>query len=138
MKLVLATEKRLNKRKAQVFYDFGRIKSISLMLAISNREIINYSINDKTNNTESMIIFLKDMVKRIKISSKTSKFYNEGKVCLIMDNCIIHKSKKVLEELWKTNLKVLFLPPYNPKMNLVEYCFRSVKIQFYRLTFSNR
>ena len=55
-----------------------------------------------------------------------------------MDNAIIHKSKKVLDELWKSNLRVLYLPPYHPKMNPVEFCFRNLKGQFYRLTFTTR
>ena len=78
------------------------------------------------------------MIKTLNKSDKTSKLYNEKKVCLIMDNAIIHKSKKVLEELWKTDLRVLYLPPYHPMMNPAEYCFRTIKGQFYRLTFSSR
>ncbi len=128
----------VNKRKAQTFYDFGRLKSLSLMLSISNKGIIYYSINESVNNSESMIMFLNEMIKRLKNSDKTSKLYNEKKVCLIMDNAIIHKSKKVLDELWKSNLRVLYLPPYHPKMNPVEFCFRNLKGQFYRLTFSTR
>ncbi len=128
----------VNKRMPQRFYDFGRFKSMSLMLCISKSGIINYSINEKTNNSDSMIMFLKDMTNRLKVLTKTSKFMEEGKVCLIMDNAVIHKSKNVLQQLWKSGLAVLYLPPYHPKMNAVEYCFRSLKNLFYRRTFSSR
>ena len=105
------------------------------MLATSKHGVVDYIITNKTNNSESVEIFLERMIKTLKESVKTAKYYEDEKVCLIWYNVPIHKAKIVQNAIWKTKLKILFLPPYHPWMNPVEYCFRSLKVQFYRRTF---
>jgi len=50
----------------------------------------------------------------------------EGKV-VIIDNCSAHKTEEVIELIESTGAKVLFLPPYCPEMNPIEYCWAKIK-----------
>jgi putative transposase len=50
------------------------------------------------------------------------KLYPCGKIVLILDNARIHHAKLLSEflELHKDRLQLLFLPPYSPKLNIIE------------------
>ena len=39
---------------------------------------------------------------------------------VIMDNCSIHKSNKVLELINQAGCKLIYLPPYSPDFNPIE------------------
>lgn len=126
------------KRLVRTFYDFGRIVSQNLILAISNSRIWKYFINDRSNTSKILERFLGEMISEINKCKYMISMYNQGEICLIMDNAKIHKSKILLRFLEKSKLRVLFLPPYRPSMNPAEYAFRVLKLQFYRKTFVNR
>lgn len=52
---------------------------------------------------------------------------------LVLDNASIHKSKRFQEfrKKWrKKGLRILFLPPYSPELNLIEILWRFVKYQW--------
>ena len=64
------------------------------------------------------------------------KLPNESKHYLIMDNFSVHKAKQscirlglttIKELLASKNIEVLYLPPYTPEMNPVEYCFNLIR-----------
>ena len=52
---------------------------------------------------------------------KTLEIYPTGKIVMILDNARIHHAK-MLEDLLEKNkrLTLMFLPPYSPKLNLIE------------------
>ncbi|CAI2189836.1 2014_t:CDS:10 [Funneliformis geosporum] len=64
------------------------------------------------------------------------KLHSESKHYLIMDNLRVHKAKQaciklglnpIRELLASKNIETLFLPPYTPEMNPVEYCFNLIR-----------
>lgn len=70
-----------------------------------------------------------DFLNRLKLPAG-SKLY------LIMDNLPVHKAKQsciklglstIKELLESKNIEVVFLPPYTPEMNPVEYCFNLIR-----------
>lgn len=61
---------------------------------------------------------------------------------IIMDNCRIHKAEN-LDALYKMlretyNIKVMFLPPYSPFLNPIEYSFNDLKMAVAEETFYDR
>lgn len=114
------------------FLDNGRIKSMSLILAVSNKKVMNFFLNKKANNAHTFKIFLKNLHKSI-ISSKTTRnIYESNKICLLMDNATIHKTDLVKDYLKSTKFNVIYLPPYYPDLNSAEFAFRNMKIKFYK------
>jgi len=60
---------------------------------------------------------------------KVLKHYPKGKIVMILDNTRIHHAK-LLAPLLKENrdrLQLVFLPPYSPKLNLIEGLWRWLK-----------
>lgn len=57
---------------------------------------------------------------------------------VIMDNCPIHNREnlKSIEELH--GLKVIYLPPYTPMLNPIEYWFNEVKSNLRQKTYKTR
>jgi len=49
-----------------------------------------------------------------------------GKV-VVMDNASAHKTDEIIELIESTGAKILFLPPYCPEMNPIEYCWSKIK-----------
>lgn len=74
-------------KHAPSFYlNNGRIKSLNLILAITNKKIENYFINKMSNNGESFLCFLKHLVQKFKSSEEYMIDYNNGQYCIYMDN----------------------------------------------------
>lgn len=46
---------------------------------------------------------------------------------LVLDNASPHKNDRALKIIQNTGAKVLFLPPYSPEMNPIEYAWAKVK-----------
>lgn len=125
----------VNKRTQKCFYDFGRLKSINLILAISKFKVINYLITNKRNTANTIQKFIEEMIIALHNDKDTRKSYLDGKICLALDNAAIHKAKDLIAYIKTTKLRVIFFPPYNPSMNPAEYFFRSLKTRFYKLVF---
>ena len=71
-----------------------------------------YCIEDTKYDADVFLQFLKNVLKR----------YPLGKIVLILDNARIHHAKLLepfLQE-HKDRLELVFLPPYSPKLNLIE------------------
>jgi Transposase and inactivated derivatives len=51
----------------------------------------------------------------------------KGRICLIIDNFATHKAKKVLKKAKILNIKLIFLPPYSPDLNPIEFVWKSIK-----------
>jgi putative transposase len=50
-----------------------------------------------------------------------------GRICLIIDNFATHKAKKVAHKARVLNIKLVFLPPYSPDLNPIEFIWKSIK-----------
>ena len=50
-----------------------------------------------------------------------------NKICLILDNFATHKAKRVHEKAIDLNIKLIFLPPYCPDLNPIEFIWKSLK-----------
>ena len=56
------------------------------------------------------------------------RFHNPIKrICLILDNFATHKAKKVQEKARFLNIKLIYLPPYAPDPNPIEFIWKSMK-----------
>ena len=52
---------------------------------------------------------------------------------IIMDNYIIHKSKKIQDLIESAGCKILFLPPYSPDLNPIENYWAVIKSRIKKL-----
>lgn len=71
-----------------------------------------YCIEEKKYDAEVFLRFLKNVL----------KLYSSGKIVMILDNARIHHAillEPFLQEN-KDRLQLVFLPPYSPKMNMIE------------------
>jgi putative transposase len=50
-----------------------------------------------------------------------------GRICLLADNFATHKAKKVREKADELNIILIYLPPYSPDLNPIEYLWKSIK-----------
>lgn len=73
--------------------------------------------------------FLATVVNILKQYKKENPF---SKTLLIMDNATVHKAKLLKNLLWPFQ-EVLFLPPYTPQLNPIEYSFNKLKNAFKKL-----
>jgi len=56
------------------------------------------------------------------------RFHNPiNRICLILDNFATHKAKKVQEKARFLNIKLIYLPPYSPDLNPIEFIWNSMK-----------
>jgi transposase len=75
-----------------------------------NQELI--SINELTINAQAIIKLLKKII---------AKYSSDKIITIYLDNAKYHKNKKVKEFLsLHSNIKLEFLPPYSPNLNLIE------------------
>ena len=85
----------------------------SLLLAISNKKILKQHITSKSINKNIYLDFLKEL----NIENKT----------IIADNVAFHKSKDVIEYLKSNEANMIFIPPYSPEYNPIEFVFSEIK-----------
>ena len=55
------------------------------------------------------------------------KYFLSSNIYIILDNASYHYSKEVKEYLKGKNIKLVFLPPYSPNLNLIERLWRFFK-----------
>ena len=46
---------------------------------------------------------------------------------LVLDNASVHKNKQAQTMIEETGAQLLFLPPYSPQLNPIEYCWAKAK-----------
>jgi putative transposase len=49
------------------------------------------------------------------------------RICLIIDNYSVHKSKMARKMATKLNIRLIYLPPYSPDLNPIEFIWKSIK-----------
>ena len=50
-----------------------------------------------------------------------------NRICLVLDNFSTHKAKSVKEKARKLNIILIYLPPYSPDLNPIEFIWKSIK-----------
>ena len=50
-----------------------------------------------------------------------------NRICLLLDNFATHKAKSVKEKAKELNIELIYLPPYSPDLNPIEYLWKSIK-----------
>lgn len=50
-----------------------------------------------------------------------------NRICLVLDNFATHKAKSVRELAQKLNIILIYLPPYSPDLNPIEFLWKSIK-----------
>jgi transposase len=94
-------------------------KKQSLLMAVSNNQIVAYKLYDTAVNT----VLFNDFLKTYIINKYKNKY-------LLMDNVPFHKSHIITETVNKSNNNLLFIPPYSPQLNPIEEVFSKIKHTF--------
>ena len=92
-------------------------KNLSLLMAITKDEILNYDIYESAINKESFYNFIKKIINNLKEDGYT----------FVFDNVSFHKNKDVLELITDSKNNYLFIPPYSPNLNPIENTFGIIK-----------
>ncbi len=59
--------------------------------------------------------------------------HKKKRLILIVDNASIHKSRKIKEYCKIHNIKLVYLPPYSPEYNKIEFLWKRLKNMFRRI-----
>ena len=97
--------------KQRVIKTYGKHESVKLV-GILNYETGKVNIDEIEEwNAETFLNFLR----------KTLEWYPEGNIVMVLDNSRVHHAK-LLDDFLKSNprLTLMFLPPYSPKLNIIE------------------
>lgn len=90
----------------------------SLMMAIGSKGIIKSEIHKTNIGTDLFFNFLFDLLK------------NHKNKYILMDNVSFHKSKKIIKLINDSGNHMLFIPPYSPQFNGIEYVFSMIKNKY--------
>jgi transposase len=60
--------------------------------------------------------------------------YNPCPIGLVLDNARIHKSKITIQAAIRLNIHLLYLPPYSPSLNPIEFAWKDGKRKVSRIT----
>ena len=99
------------------------VGSLSLIWAITSTGKYYIDSGWKHNNSKKFIWFMKNL----KIWLIDRLGYRASQIVVISDNWAFHRSKRTINYLKNSNLKILFLPPYTPQMAPVELFFSLLK-----------
>lgn len=92
-------------------------KRFSLIMAVSNKKIIDFHIVNKAASSKD---YLKFMMKLKRKDKENNKSY-------LMDNCQIHKSKELRKYYKDEKMHVLYNVPYHSETNPIENVFSCLK-----------
>jgi len=96
-------------------------KTWSLLACISAFKVIYYEIIETTDcgiNAERFGQFLRNML-----------LFVPDAATMILDNCRIHKTSDIIGIMEALDTNYLFLGPYSPEMNPIEYFFSFIKLK---------
>jgi len=93
-----------------------RKKRYTLIMAIGPSGVVHYQILEGGCKKPDFIQFIRDMPTDVTI----------GKT-IVMDNVRFHHSTKTLDEIRNKGSSPLFIPPYSPRYNAIEYAFGLLK-----------
>ena len=92
-------------------------KRYSVLMASNNEEIKHYIICEGGIKTNIFIDFMKELTK--KIENKETYY--------LMDNAVIHKTKKFMEYVKECKINILYNAPYHSEINPIENIFSMLR-----------
>lgn len=105
-------------------------KRWKVLAALQNRKIYAFgALNVKSGRVHYRIFKRKRAVEFLEFLRWLLKRYRRWKVYLVLDNFVIHKTKKVCK-FYRENqsrLKIVWLPTYSPRLNLIERFWTCMK-----------
>ncbi|KAF7684872.1 hypothetical protein CDIK_4379 [Cucumispora dikerogammari] len=108
--------------KAFVNVVLNRGQNISLLAAISSREIVGFDIQQGAFNGDLLKVF---------IEQKLAPYFRINRTSvLVMDNCRFHHRADVINLLNEKRITYKFLPPYSPMLNPIEEFFAKIKANY--------
>jgi transposase len=110
----------------------GRIKSVSLMMAVTSKRVIHYKFKIKTNKGEDFVQFLNDLNTNIENDPFLKNQKNNNLLWLYCDNASLHWTKEAKEIITNLNLYAIYGVAYRPELNMIESCFSTLKDDFYK------
>lgn len=96
-------------------------ETLSLVMAVTNHNIISFSLQNGAFNSYSFFNFVKNLLDQI---------LNDQKYVFIMDNVSFHKSKKIIDLVHSKGHRIVFIPPYSPQCNPIEEVFSELKRKY--------
>lgn len=84
-------------------------------MAIGIHGIVHYKILEGNCNKDAFVSFINELPRCV-----------NGKT-LIMDNVSFHHSLETKKAIFNAGCKVLYIPPYSPRFNAIEYAFSTLK-----------
>lgn len=100
------------KGKQRIIPTYGKHEGVKLLGALNYETGHVYCVEEEKYDAKIFLNFLQNIL----------KIYPTGKIVMILDNARIHHAKLLQSFLdkQKDRLKLIFLPPYSPKLNLIE------------------
>lgn len=98
----------------------------SVLSAITTAGALLTHVKKRAFNSELFYDFMKEIVSKL-----------EHKMFFILDNVGFHKTKKLQEMIKDKGHELLFIPPYSPEFNPIEYIFSQLKHSIKRKTPTN-
>jgi transposase len=98
-----------------------RRSRLTLIMAISSTGVVHYDILDHNCRKTDFVQF----IQQLPLVSCAGKK-------LLMDNVPFHHSKETLNAIKDKGCTPLFIPPYSPRFNAIEYVFSAVKRSYRR------
>lgn len=98
--------------KQRIIPTYGKHEGVKLLGVLNYETGHVYCVEEQKYDAEVFLRFLK----------KVLKLYPTGKIVMILDNARVHHALLLAEFLQenKDRLQLVFLPPYSPKLNLIE------------------
>ena len=96
---------------------------MSAIAAISTDGVLEYELTSDSVNGEKILDFVRgSLIPNMNPFDGTS-----SKSIVVMDNCSVHHTHEVEDELRNAGVLVIFLPPYSPDFMPIELCFSYIK-----------
>ena len=93
-----------------------RRRKMTLILAVSRIGVVHFKVQDTNCKTSDFVDFIREMPQQ---SERT---------LLLMDNLQCHHSREVKQAIEARGWRALYTLPYSPRLNPIEYVFRSMKV----------
>ncbi len=107
------------KGQQRIISTYGKHEGVKLVGVLNYETGHVYCVEEKKYDAEVFLKFLQNVL----------AFYSTGKIVMVLDNARIHHAKLLQPFLLenKDRLQLEFLPPYSPKLNLIEGLWKWLK-----------
>lgn len=83
---------------------------------------------ESLNNTQKRREIMRNIILDILIENNIEeKMQKEKRICVVLDNYSVHKSKFIENIAYYLNIVLIFLPPYSPHLNPIEQLWKTIK-----------